>query len=75
MTVEPADAAASQPEASRDRRRGGEPAVRTPDGASDAPRPDSGHLDEDPEALEDPVHRGDAQHQHEMHERRPAPAD
>ena len=29
---------------------------------------DAGHLDEDPEALEDPVHAGDARHQHELHE-------
>jgi hypothetical protein len=27
------------------------------------------HLDEDPEALEDPVHSGDARHQHELHEK------
>ena len=31
------------------------------------PLTDAGHLDEDPEALEDPVHRGDAEHQHELH--------
>ena len=31
-------------------------------------RPDAGHLDEDAEALEDPVHAGDARHQHERHE-------
>ena len=30
--------------------------------------PDAGHLDEDAEALEDPVHAGDARHQHELHE-------
>jgi hypothetical protein len=30
-------------------------------------RPDAAHLDEDPEALEDPVHSGDAAHQHERH--------
>ena len=30
--------------------------------------PDAGHLDEDPEALEDPVHCGDAKHQHDLHE-------
>ena len=29
--------------------------------------PDCGHLDEDPEALEDPVHCGDARHQHDRH--------
>jgi hypothetical protein len=27
------------------------------------------HLDDDAEALEDPVHEGDARHQHERHER------
>ena len=27
-----------------------------------------GDLDGDPEALEDPVHRGDAQHQHDVHQ-------
>jgi len=27
---------------------------------------DSGHLDEDPEALEDPVHSGEAKHQHDL---------
>jgi len=26
------------------------------------------HLDEDPEALEDPVHCGDAKHQHDLHQ-------
>jgi hypothetical protein len=30
--------------------------------------PDAAHLDEDAEALEDPVHAGDAIHQHEQHE-------
>jgi hypothetical protein len=73
MTVEPADADATQPETSPDRRASGEPAARTPDRA--AQRPDAGHLDDDPEALEDPVHRGDAQHQHAVHARPPAPAD
>ena len=29
--------------------------------------PDSAHLDEDAEALEDPVHSGDALHQREAH--------
>ena len=29
--------------------------------------PDAGHLDEDPEACEDPVHTGDARHQHDLH--------
>lgn len=45
--------------------------VEPGDAAADAPvaeMPDCGHLDQDPEALEDPVHRGDAQHQHELHE-------
>jgi hypothetical protein len=33
-----------------------------------SPRPgDAGHLDEDVECLEDPVHCGDARHQHERH--------
>lgn len=31
--------------------------------------PDAAHLDEDAEALEDPVHSGDARLQHEQHER------
>jgi hypothetical protein len=34
----------------------------------DKPLPDAAHLDEDAEALEDPVHSGDAIHQHEQHE-------
>ena len=34
--------------------------------------PASSHLDVDPEALEDPVHRGDARHQHEAHLREAA---
>jgi hypothetical protein len=48
-----------------------------PADASAAQMPDCGHLDDDPEALEDPVHRGDAQHQHELHEHdsREDPAD
>ncbi len=29
---------------------------------------DAAHLDEDAEALEDPVHCGDAKHQHDVHE-------
>lgn len=37
------------------------------------PRPakhlDAGHLDEDAEALEDPVHSGDAQHQRDVHQK------
>ena len=31
------------------------------------PLPDCAHLDEDAEAMEDPVHSGDAIHQHEQH--------
>ena len=31
------------------------------------PLPDGAHLDEDAEAMEDPVHSGDAIHQHEQH--------
>lgn len=31
--------------------------------------PDAAHLDEDAEALEDPVHCGDAKHQHDLHEK------
>jgi hypothetical protein len=30
--------------------------------------PDASHLDEDAEALEDPVHCGDAKHQHDLHD-------
>jgi len=30
--------------------------------------PDCGHLDEDAECLEDPVHCGDARHQHDAHQ-------
>jgi hypothetical protein len=40
-------------------------------GASSS-EPASSHLDDDPEALEDPVHRGDARHQHEAHLREAA---
>jgi len=29
--------------------------------------PDAGHLDDDAECLEDPVHCGDARHQHDRH--------
>lgn len=39
----------------------------------DKPLPDAAHLDEDAEALEDPVHAGDAIHQHEQHERQQRP--
>jgi hypothetical protein len=31
--------------------------------------PDAAHLDDDAEALEDPVHCGDAKHQHDLHDR------
>jgi hypothetical protein len=31
------------------------------------PQPDAGHLDTDAECLEDPVHCGDARHQHDRH--------
>jgi hypothetical protein len=34
---------------------------------------DAAHLDEDAEALEDPVHCGDAKHQHDVHEKAHAP--
>ncbi|HEU4912846.1 MAG TPA: hypothetical protein VFV76_13200 [Actinomycetes bacterium] len=37
-----------------------------PRGGAD-PR-DAAHLDSDPEALEDPVHRGDAEHQRQGHQ-------
>ena len=40
------------------------------DGSAPAPARDAAHLDEDAEALEDPVHRGDAKHQHDQHESR-----
>jgi hypothetical protein len=35
--------------------------------STDGPRPDGSHLDEDAECLEDPVHCGDARHQHDVH--------
>lgn len=35
----------------------------------DAGHLDAGHLDEDAEALEDPVHAGDAQHQRDLHQK------
>ena len=38
-----------------------------PDGAATPAR--AAHLDDDAEALEDPVHCGDALHQHELHRR------
>jgi hypothetical protein len=34
---------------------------------SDGTRPDCAHLDDDAECLEDPVHCGDARHQHDAH--------
>ena len=48
-------------------------ARREPDKAADD-APDCDHLDEDAEALEDPVHSGDARHQHERHEQQRAGA-
>jgi hypothetical protein len=41
---------------------------RPSDDSSHAAPPDAAHLDEDAEALEDPVHCGDAKHQHDLHE-------
>ena len=38
-----------------------------PAGTTESGRGDAAHLDEDPEALEDPVHSGDAKHQHDLH--------
>jgi hypothetical protein len=35
--------------------------------AAPPPEPDAGHLDDDAECLEDPVHCGDARHQHDRH--------
>jgi hypothetical protein len=35
---------------------------------------DAGHLDLDAECLEDPVHCGDARHQHDVHAAEAAPA-
>jgi len=49
----------------------GDPASDRAPGAG-SPGPASSHLDEDPEALEDPVHRGDATHQHDAHLREAA---
>ena len=46
-----------------------------PRDAAGRPLRDAGHLDEDAEAFEDPVHAGDAIHQHELHEQRQPPAD
>jgi hypothetical protein len=42
---------------------------RRSDGAKPASLPDAAHLDEDAEALEDPVHCGDAKHQHDLHDK------
>jgi hypothetical protein len=36
--------------------------------SSDGARSDGSHLDQDAECLEDPVHCGDARHQHDAHE-------
>jgi hypothetical protein len=46
--------------------RGGEALSVDP---ADPVAADAAHLDEDPEALEDPVHCGDAKHQHDVHQR------
>jgi hypothetical protein len=43
------------------------PSEQQPTHPAAHPELDSGHLDEDPEALEDPVHSGDAKHQHDLH--------
>ena len=42
--------------------------------AAPPPKPDAAHLDDDAECLEDPVHCGDALHQHELHEQQRHPA-
>jgi hypothetical protein len=42
----------------------------TPETAG-GPRSDAAHLDEDAECLEDPVHCGDARHQHDVHATHP----
>lgn len=47
-------------------------ARREVDKAADGAAPECDHLDEDAEALEDPVHAGDARHQHERHEQQRA---
>jgi hypothetical protein len=36
--------------------------------AAPQPLPDATHLDTDAECLEDPVHCGDARHQHDRHQ-------
>jgi hypothetical protein len=43
--------------------------------ADSARATDAAHLDEDAEALEDPVHCGDAKHQHDLHDRAAHPND
>jgi hypothetical protein len=50
-----------------DERRSADPMPADPMPARHAT--DAAHLDEDAEALEDPVHCGDAKHQHELHEK------
>jgi len=47
--------------------------ARAPVTAAGSTPGDAAHLDEDPEALEDPVHSGDAQHQHDLHARTHSP--
>jgi len=42
---------------------------RSSEDSSQAVPPDAAHLDDDAEALEDPVHCGDAKHQHDLHEK------
>jgi hypothetical protein len=48
--------------------QGAHPTPERPEARPDKPLPDAAHLDEDVEALEDPVHSGDAIHQQEQHE-------
>jgi hypothetical protein len=54
-------------------RGGPEPTATSEPGVEAAParahvgHPDAGHLDLDAECLEDPVHCGDARHQHDVH--------
>jgi hypothetical protein len=47
--------------------QGAEPSPARSATGTGKPLPDAAHLDEDAEALEDPVHSGDAIHQHEQH--------
>jgi hypothetical protein len=42
-----------------------------PDREEPAPAADAAHLDQDPEAVEDPVHAGDARHQREARDAAP----